>query len=216
MHKELIEKPIIIAICGKSAAGKDTLAYFLTNFFLAFGLFTNKIVSLTTRPPRRGEENGKDYLFVSEEKFEQLIDENKLIEFTNFRNWKYGVPFTSVKPGYINIGVFNPQGLKSLQSKKLKYTIVPVYLEEKFWTRMRRSHDREGKWSFEFIRRAITDYFDFKNLEEKVNVSNGRWIHLKEVNGVWRQSNIIKKTMIRWHIFIENDEDGSLRLGNFI
>lgn len=86
MHKELIEKPIIVAICGKSATGKDTLAKFLTNYFSSFGFYTNNIVSITTRPPRVNEKNGIDYYFVTDEQFNKLIETKKLIEFTHFRN----------------------------------------------------------------------------------------------------------------------------------
>ena len=216
MHKELIEKPIIIAICGKSATGKDTLAKFLTNYFSSLGFYTNNVVSVTTRPPRVNEKNGIDYYFVTDEQFNRLIETKKLVEFTHFRSWQYGVPFESIKSGYINIGVFNPEGLRSLQYNKYKYTIIPVYLKERFWIRMRRSYERVGHWEIEFIRRAIADYFDFRKLEKRINLSNGRWIHLKQINGVWRQSNIIKTTMIYWHILIQDKETGELRLGNFI
>ena len=92
--------------------------------------------------------------------------------------------------------------------------IVPVYLEEKFSTRMRRSHDREGRWRFEFLRRAIVDYFDFRNLQRKVNLSNGRWVYLQEIDQPWIQAERIKNNMIRWHIFIQ--DQGILRLGNFV
>ena len=214
MHQQLIEKPIIIAICGKSATGKDTLAKYLVQYFAKFGFFARNIVSVTTRPPRPREKNKIDYYFVSDKQFEDLINNNQLIEFTHFRGWKYGVPFQSIRPGYINIGVFNPEGLKSLQLHKWKYTIVPVYLEEKFSTRMRRSHDREGRWRFEFLRRAIVDYFDFRNLQKKVNLSNGRWIYLQEIDQPRIQAERIKNNMIRWHIFIQ--DHGILRLGNFV
>jgi hypothetical protein len=81
---------------------------------------------------------------------------------------------------------------------------------------MRRSYERVGHWEMEFIRRAITDYFDFRKLEKRVNLSNGRWIRLKQINGVWRQSNIIKTTMIYWRILIQDKDTGELRLGNFV
>ena len=119
MHQQLIEKPIIIAICGKSASGKDTLAKFLTNYFTTLGLHAHNMVSVTTRFPRVTERNGIDYYFVNEDQFERLIDNQQLIEFTHFKGKHYGVPYNEVKSGYINIGVFNPEGLRTL--KRLKY-----------------------------------------------------------------------------------------------
>ena len=119
MHQQLIEKPIIIAICGKSASGKDTLAKFLTNYFITLGLHAHNMVSVTTRFPRVGERNNIDYYFVNERQFNNLIENQQLIEFTHFKGQHYGVPYNEVKPGYINIGVFNPEGLRTL--KRLKY-----------------------------------------------------------------------------------------------
>ena len=121
MHKQLIEKPLIIAICGKSAAGKDTLASFLTKYFASLGLHTHKMISVTTRFPRVGEINGKDYFFVNKNQFEALMEDRQLIEYTYFNNQYYGVPYKQAKSGYINIGVFNPEGLKTLKRLKLDY-----------------------------------------------------------------------------------------------
>jgi guanylate kinase len=112
------------------------------------------MISATTRPPREGEKDGVDYYFINRQQFEDLINKKALVEFATFRGWYYGVPFSSVQSGYINIGVFNPQGLRTLQKYRYEYDIVPVYIEEKLSTRMRRSHDREGKWKIEFLRRA--------------------------------------------------------------
>lgn len=85
MHSELIEKPIIIAICGKSAAGKDSLARFLTGYFKSFGFFTNNMISVTTRPKRKNEQDGYDYFFISNSKFYMMRENKELIESSHFR-----------------------------------------------------------------------------------------------------------------------------------
>ena len=56
----------VVAICGKSAAGKDTFLQEILK--LNKGSF-HEIVSCTTRPPREGEVHGKNYYFISEEQF---------------------------------------------------------------------------------------------------------------------------------------------------
>lgn len=85
MHKQLIEYPVILTICGKSAVGKDTLAKFLTKYFLTKGLFAHNMISVTTRPPRKGEVDGVDYYFKTEKEFLQMLLDDQLIESTNFR-----------------------------------------------------------------------------------------------------------------------------------
>ena len=49
-------------------------------------------ISATTRDPRPGEENGREYFFVSNEEFEQLIRDNGLIEHAGYVNHYYGTP----------------------------------------------------------------------------------------------------------------------------
>ena len=43
------------------------------------------IISTTTRPPRKNEENHKDYHFITTEKFQELIDRKCFLEYTEFR-----------------------------------------------------------------------------------------------------------------------------------
>lgn len=180
-----IEKPIILAICGKSASGKDTLSIFLTNFLKSHGIPAHNVVSVTTRPPRDKEQSGKSYYFVNDEQFHYLIENNKLIEFTKFRNWYYGVPYQEIESDKINIGVFNPRGLENLRRQHIQFHVIPIYLEEKLITRLRRSHDREGKWKLEYLRRLIADHFAFKGIEKKLKaLNNGNVIRLKNSSGV--------------------------------
>ena len=49
-------------------------------------------ISATTRAPREGETDGKEYFFVSKEQFEKMRDEQKLIEYAQYVNHYYGTP----------------------------------------------------------------------------------------------------------------------------
>jgi guanylate kinase len=67
----------IIAVCGPSGSGKTTLVKKLIEEFDFFEFS----ISATTREKRGGEEDGKDYHFISEEDFKQRISANELIEY---------------------------------------------------------------------------------------------------------------------------------------
>lgn len=78
----------LIVISGPSGAGKSTVIGKLMEMRndLEFS------VSLTTRMPRRGEVDGKDYFFVSEETFDDLVKEDKLLEHATYVGNSYGTP----------------------------------------------------------------------------------------------------------------------------
>ncbi len=74
-----------LVICAPSGSGKTTLIKRLQEeFSLPFS------VSCTTRPPRQGEVDGKDYYFVSQETFEQKIAAGELLEYAKVHNNYYG------------------------------------------------------------------------------------------------------------------------------
>ena len=81
-------KGIIIVVSGFSGAGKGTLMKELIKKHEGYALS----VSATTRSPRPGEENGREYFFVSNEEFEKLIAENGLIEHAGYVDHYYGTP----------------------------------------------------------------------------------------------------------------------------
>ncbi len=84
-------KGIIFIISGPSGSGKTTLAKAL---FRSKELRKNfvKSISLTTRPKRTGEKEGKDYFFVSEEEFRQKRKSKKFLEWTRYLGYHYATP----------------------------------------------------------------------------------------------------------------------------
>lgn len=149
-----MSKPIILAICGKSASGKDTLAKQLCS---SLGENTHMIVSDTTRPPRAGEQDGINYNFISTNDFLT----KQYLEWTRFKGWYYGTPISSLSEN-INIGVFNFQGVKQLSDFKKYYTIIPILLKANVIKRLYRSIKREHKFQLEYIRRIFADMIDYR------------------------------------------------------
>lgn len=86
-------KGILIVVSGFSGAGKGTLMKRLVRDYDNYALS----VSMTTRPPREGEENGKEYFFVSEEQFEAAIAKDDLIEYAIYLDNYYGTPVEYVE-----------------------------------------------------------------------------------------------------------------------
>ena len=76
----------IFYIMGKSASGKDTIYKELMEKMPKF----HSIVPYTTRPMREGEKDGVEYFFVDQERFDEMMDEEKIIEFRSY-NTKCGI-----------------------------------------------------------------------------------------------------------------------------
>lgn len=78
----------LIVVSGPSGAGKSTLIRTALNEVpeLAYS------VSATTREPRQGEVDGRDYIFLSREKFERWIEEGEFLEWAEYSGNLYGTP----------------------------------------------------------------------------------------------------------------------------
>jgi guanylate kinase len=83
----------LIVVSGPSGAGKSTLirASLESVPELAYS------VSATTREPRPGEEDGKDYIFLAREEFERWICENRFLEWAEYSGNLYGTPEQKVE-----------------------------------------------------------------------------------------------------------------------
>lgn len=91
---KLDDKGLLIIISGPSGVGKGTVREAL--FKMKDHDFVYS-VSLTTRAPREGEENGKDYWFVTREEFEEAIRAGKMLEYAEFCGNYYGTPKDAVE-----------------------------------------------------------------------------------------------------------------------
>jgi guanylate kinase len=83
----------LIVVSGPSGAGKSTLIRQALEAVpeLAYS------VSATTRAPREGEVDGRDYVFLSREKFERWIEEGRFLEWAEYSGNLYGTPEEKVE-----------------------------------------------------------------------------------------------------------------------
>ena len=79
----------IVIVSGFSGAGKGTLMKALMQQYRNRYALS---VSATTRAPRPGESDGVDYFFVSRERFEQMIEDDALVEDAEYVGNYYGTP----------------------------------------------------------------------------------------------------------------------------
>ncbi len=85
--------PLLIVISGPSGIGKDTVVDGLKERNLPFHF----VITATSRPPRDYEEDGRDYFFYSEEKFEEMIKAGEFLEHAWVYSAYKGVPKSQVR-----------------------------------------------------------------------------------------------------------------------
>lgn len=170
------DKPIIIAICGKSATGKNVLLTWLLSMARATGFSITPIVSDTTRPPRPFEQDKIDYNFLTDNDFHYKINNGDYLEYSSFNGWFYGTDKTSINSNIINVGIFNLDGMSSLANYQNNFKIICIYLECNLFERLIRSYQREGIFKLEYLRRAYADYRDFKNVTDVLNRFSKKFI----------------------------------------
>lgn len=82
------ERGILIVVSGFSGSGKGTIMKEIMRRYDNYALS----VSATTRKPRSGEEEGREYFFRSTEEFEKMIAKDELIEYARYVDNYYGTP----------------------------------------------------------------------------------------------------------------------------
>ena len=83
-----MEKGVLVVISGFSGAGKGTLMKQLVSRYDQYALS----ISATTRKPREGEQDGREYFFKTKEAFEEMIAKDELIEYAQYVEHYYGTP----------------------------------------------------------------------------------------------------------------------------
>ena len=122
----------LIVISGASGVGKGTVvkAMMARRQDLFFS------VSATTRPPRPGEVDGKDYYFVTRETFEAMIARGEMLEYDEHAKNYYGTPKAQVeekrKKGHVLLDI-EPNGAKNVKNnypEAVLVFIMPPSVEE--------------------------------------------------------------------------------------
>ena len=89
-----MEKGLLIILSGPSGVGKGTIRQEVMKD-ASLNLFYS--VSMTTRPQRAGEVEGREYYFVNDAEFQRNIDNGNLLEHADFVGHRYGTPKNKVE-----------------------------------------------------------------------------------------------------------------------
>lgn len=155
-----MEKIKIIALMGEAGSGKDTLLRCIMSSFPKY----NEIVSCTTRPKRMGEIEGRSYYFMTDEMFQTIVKSDAMLEYTSFNGWYYGTALSSLNPNKINVGIFNPEGIRKLLARE-DLDVRVYYVRASAKTRVIRQLNREDNPDVdEVFRRYGTDREDFSKI----------------------------------------------------
>lgn len=127
----------MIVLAGASASGKTEVAKELAK---SFGV--TKVITTTTRKMRVGEQNGRDYFFVTKERFLQMIEEGRFVEYTNYNDNLYGSTKDQIAAN--KCVVIDPAGLKAYIALN-DPSIVTFFLDSLEETRYKRMLQRGDK-----------------------------------------------------------------------
>ena len=128
----------MIVLAGASASGKTEVAKELAK---RFGI--TKVITTTTRKMRVGEVNGRDYFFVTKERFQEMIKEDKFVEYTVYNDNYYGSTKDQIAPN--KCVVIDPAGLRAYIALN-DPSIITFFLntqEEVRYQRMLQRGDKE-------------------------------------------------------------------------
>ena len=127
------KRPFLIVLSGPSGAGKDAVLTRMreSNYPLKY------ITTVTTRPRRATEKDNIDYHFISTKKFQEMIENNELLEWANvYGNW-YGVPRKPVKQALdegqdtiVKVDIQGAATIKKILPQAVFIFLTPPTMEE--------------------------------------------------------------------------------------
>ena len=167
---------VIVILSSPSGAGKTTLVKKLSK------REKYKIsISYTTRKPRVNEKNGKDYFFVNNQKFRNLIKKKKFLEYAKvFKNYYGSLRETVVSKlvkGENVIFDIDWQGTKQIKNKKLKFRIITIFIlppsRKELFKRLLKRDQKDKKTANERMKQFRSDVmhwidYDFTVINDKI------------------------------------------------
>ena len=128
-------QPLMVVISGPSGVGKDAVLKSLQQRQLPLHF----IVTMTSRDPRAGEEDGVDYYFVTRQRFEELISQDEFIEHALVYGDYKGIPksqirdaFSSQRDVILRVNVQGAHSLRNLYPNAVLVFLIPTNQKEWF------------------------------------------------------------------------------------
>jgi len=136
---------LLVVLSGPSGVGKDAIASRLT---LRPGIV--RVVTATTRPPKPGEQHGRNYLFLSRDEFLRKVDEGGFLEYAEVFGHFYGTPADAVhsylQQGKTALLLIDVQGARQIRRARLPALFVFVAPPDReTLVRRLRGRGREGE-----------------------------------------------------------------------
>ena len=136
---------LLIILSSPSGAGKSTLARKLRDWDTSLEFS----VSATTRAPRVGEEDGKDYFFTAEDDFRAMVNDGDMLEHARVFNNYYGSPKGPVQKA-IDSGrdvLFDVdwQGAQQISNSTLKQHVLSIFILPPSIKELRRRLETRGQ-----------------------------------------------------------------------
>lgn len=127
------KKGNLIIISGPSGGGKGTVVKKIREMMPELGLS----VSATTRSPREGEVDGREYYFISRDDFEEMIAGGEILEYTTYVGNYYGTPKAEAvrvtgegRDLILEIEVDGASQIKRLMPEALTIMLIPPTISE--------------------------------------------------------------------------------------
>ena len=153
MQIKLIPFPIIVS--APSGTGKTTVIKKVVERLP----YVEKVATLTTRPPRKGEISGKDYKFVSEQEFWDWVNTGNVYEYATVYGYHYATPKPDVErilsEGKYPIMALDIQGVKSM--RKIFPDALYIFLIPPSWEEWRRRLTMRGAENIDKRMAAATE-----------------------------------------------------------
>jgi guanylate kinase len=154
----------LFILVGPSGVGKDAVLEEVVKKIKNIKRFP----SFTTRPPRNGEKNGREYFFVTEKEFKKLVKEKKLLEYEQVHpGIFYGTPATeklkSLLKRHCLIKPIDVLGAQSIK-KELKEGVVIIFLMPPSLRELKSRIKKRGELSTKEIKERLGRLeFEMKN-----------------------------------------------------
>ena len=198
---------IAFVISGPAGVGKTTIC---DRLIINYPDCLSRVVTVTTRKPRVGEIDGRDYHFVTKDKFEDLIQNQEFIEFAEIHNNFYGSTLKSVQELFnkgrdvlLNIDVQGASSLRNTQEKYefLKKKIQSVFIVPANLNDLRLRLEKRGQDSKEEIENRLAtaaNEIRYSNQFDFIINSKTKDCDYEKIAKIYReQSNLIKEKSVK-------------------